>query len=131
MSSSSEKARLTQESEGIAAEADLDRKIEDLLNKFQDEAPGSITESPVTPRRYRSRRLGVLAQPLPRSDAKVSAKERKQIVKLLLLYHLTTAANADCMDEIVRLFYRDWPIARIAVWKYGVPPEYVPRLRGG
>ncbi len=72
---------------------------------------------------FRSKRklrlFGVLAQPLPRPDAALSTQERKLIVKLLLLDHITSPAKADSSDSIVRHYFRDWPVARIAVLKFG------------
>lgn len=121
MATPSKHLPIDREAEEIAAEAELDRRIEEILDRFE-EKPAQPSFTPVIPARYRSKRLGVLAQPLPRPDAKISLHERKLIVKLLLLHHLTTRERADCMDVIVRLFYRDWPIAQIAIWMYG-PPE--------
>ena len=120
MATPSKRMPLSPESEAVAAEAELDRSIEEILEKYQTK-PQQPAFTPNIPTRYRARRLGVLAAPLSRPDAKISARERKMVIKLLLLHHLTTGANADCMDEIVRLFYRDWPVAQIALWKYGAP----------
>ncbi|HKS75085.1 MAG TPA: hypothetical protein VJQ82_17895 [Terriglobales bacterium] len=105
----------------ISTETELDRKIEEILNRYEkkDRNPGFTPKIPVS---YRSKRLGVLAQPLPRPDVKIALRERKLVVKLLLLDHLINRSDADCMDIIVRLFYRDWPIAQIAIWLYN-PPE--------
>jgi hypothetical protein len=76
---------------------------------------------------FRSKRklrlFGVLAQPIPRPDAALSAQERKLIVKLLLLAHITSPAKADSSDSIVRHYFRDWPVARVAVLKFGYAPD--------
>ncbi len=79
------------------------------------------------PEPFRSRRkqrlFGVMAQPLPRPDAALSAQERILIVELLLTDHLTSPAKADSSDTIVRHYFRDWPVARIAVLKFGYAPD--------
>ena len=64
-----------------------------------------------------------MAQPLPRPDAALSAQERILIVELLLTDHLTSPAKADSSDTIVRHYFRDWPVARIAVLKFGYAPD--------
>jgi hypothetical protein len=85
------------------------------------------------PQPFRARRAARLysahAQPIPRPDAVVSAKERKQIVKILILDHIGSAAGADSMDVIIRFFYRQLAIARIAVWQFGEPATKTVRNR--
>jgi hypothetical protein len=82
---------------------------------------------------FRSRRKerlwGVLAQPLPRPDAALSAMERRLIVKLLLIDHITSPAKADSSDAIVRHYFRAWPVARMAVLKFGYAPDDTARDR--
>src|SRR5713101_4890781 len=90
-------------------------------------AEGDIGETPEPTKPFRSKRKkrlwGVMAQPLPRPGAAWSAKERKLIVKLLLIDHITSPAKADSSDIIVRHYFRDWPVARIAILKFGYAPD--------
>ncbi len=98
-----------------------------------DEAERDAGEMPQPGNPFRSKRKkrlwGVLAQPLPRPDAALRTQERKLIVKLLLIDHITSPAKADSSDIIVRHYFRDWPIARIAVLKFGHPPDVKLRNR--
>ncbi len=90
-------------------------------------AEPDVGEMPQPGGPFRSKRklrlFGVLAQPLPRPDAALSTKERNQVVKLLLIDHLTSPAKADSSDTIVRHHFRDWTVASIAVLKLGYPPD--------
>src|SRR5713226_8858607 len=91
-----------------------ERPTEEIVLDQHQEAGGAESHDgevpePIQPfRSKRKKRLfGVMAQPLPRADAALNAKERKLIVKLLLIDHLTSSAKADSSDEIVRRYFRD------------------------
>ncbi len=90
-------------------------------------------EMPQPGKPFRSKRKqrlwSVMAQPLPRPDAALSTQERKLIVKLLLIDHITSPAKADSSDIIVRHYFRDWPVARIAILKFGNAPDDTARDR--
>jgi hypothetical protein len=128
-----------EESLGEVAEGDeLNKAIAALLDTMEDprapEAPRPVQpEARRRRRQYVSRRalrlLGVLAQPIPRPDAALSSKERKQIVTLLLLHHLTNEAKANSNDAIVRFYFRNWTKADMAVLFYGDPPDATVRNR--
>jgi len=96
-------------------------------------AERDVGEMPQPTGPFRSKRKqrlwGVLAQPLPRPDAALSVKERKLIVKLLLVDHLTSPAKADSSDVLVRRYFRDWTVAAIAILKFGHPPDVTVRNR--
>jgi hypothetical protein len=62
MATPSKRMPLSPESEAVAAEADLDRSIEEILDKYQKK-PQQPAFTPKIPTRYRARRLGVLAVP--------------------------------------------------------------------
>ena len=100
-----------------------------VLDQRQEvgEAGPDVGEMPQPTGPFRSKRkkrlFCVLAQPLPRPDAALSAKERTLIVKLLLIDHITSPAKADSSDIIVRHYFRDWPVARIAILKFGYAPD--------
>ena len=100
-----------------------------VLNQHQEVggAEGDIGETPEPIKPFRSKRkkrlFGVMAQRLPRPGAALSAQERKLIVKLLLIDHITSPAKADSSDIIVRHYFRDWPVARIAILKFGYAPD--------
>ena len=106
-----------------------------VLDQHQevDEAELDTVETPVPGKPFRSKRkerlFRALAQPLPRADAALSAKERKLIVKLLLIDHLTSPAKADSSDVLVRCYFRDWTVAAIAILKFGHPPDVTVRNR--
>jgi len=70
-----------------------------------------------------------MAQPLPRPDAALNAQERKLIVKLLLIDHLTSPGKADSSDVLVRRYFRDWTVAAIAILRFGHPPDVTARNR--
>lgn len=125
---------------GEVTEEDERNKVE--IAAFLEKLEGpSIAEPPPGPkepprgrhRKYVSRStlrlLGVLAQSIPNPEAALGGKERKQIVKLLLLHHLTNEAKANSNDAIARFFFRDWSKARIAVLCYGEPPDVTVRNR--
>jgi hypothetical protein len=137
--------RIVAEEEGVeggeeiqtqpAEESDNPAPEEVVLDQPQEvgEAGPDIGEMPQSGGHFRSKRKerlwGVLAQPLPRPDAALSAKERRLIVKLLLIDHIMSPAKADSSDVIVRHYFRDWPVARIAVLKFGHPPDVTVRNR--
>jgi hypothetical protein len=77
----------------------------------------------------KERLRGVMARPLSRPGAAWSVKERKLIVKLLLVNHLTSPAKADSSDVLVRRYFRDWTVAAIAILKFGHPPDVTVRNR--
>jgi hypothetical protein len=106
----------------------------ELLHHIEPgQAPGSKTVPGRQRRQYASRRalqlLGALAQPIPRPDAAVIRWERKYIVRILLLHHLTNEAKANSNDAIVRFFLREWTKASIAVLFYGEPRDKAERDR--
>ena len=70
-----------------------------------------------------------LAQPFPRPDAALRTKERKYIIRFLILDHLATAGKAHSSNCIIRHYLRDWPKARLAVLIYGEPPDTTTRNR--
>lgn len=131
--------RIAAEEEGVegedeiqtqpAEEPDNPAPEEVVLDQPQEggEAERDAGEMPQPRGRFRSKRnerlFRPLAQPLPRPDAALSTQERKLIVKLLLTDHLTSPAKADSSDTIVRHYFRDWPVARIAVLKFGYAPD--------
>ena len=96
-------------------------------------AEPDVAETPQPEKPFRSKRKqrlwGVMAQPQPRQDAALSTQERKLIVKLLLIDHLMSPAKADSSDVIVRHYFRDWTVARIAVLKFGYVPDDTARDR--
>ena len=109
---------------------------DDVVLEQPQEAGGAerdVGEIPQPMGPFRSKRKerlwGVLAQPLPRPDAALSAKERRLIVKLLVIDHITSPAKADSSDAIVRHYFRHWPVARIAVLKFGHAPDDTARDR--
>ncbi len=89
------------------------------------------TPEPTGPfRSKRKKRLfGVMAQPVPRPGAALSARERTLIVKLLLVDHLASPAKADSSDVLVRRYFRDWTVAAIAILRFGHPPDVTARNR--
>ena len=137
--------RIAAEEEGVeggeeiqtqpAEEPDNPAPEEIVLDQPQEVggAEGDAGEMPQPGKPFRSKRKkrlwGVLAQPLPRPDATLSAQERRLIVKFLLIDHITSPAKADSSDIIVRHYFRDWPVARIAVLKFGHPPDVTARNR--
>jgi len=98
-----------------------------------DDTERDAGETPALGKPFRSKRkerlFRALAQPLPRADAALSAKERKLIVKLLLIDHITSPAKADSSDVLVRHYFRDWTVAAIAILKFGHPPDVTVRNR--
>ena len=74
------------------------------------------------------RNLG-LAQPLPRPDAALSQKERKLIIRFLILDHLIRAGKVHSSICVYRFFFLTWPKARIAVLCFGEPPDVTIRNR--
>ena len=74
------------------------------------------------------RNLG-LAQPLPRPDAALSQKERKLIIRFLILDHLIRAGKVHSSICVYRFFFLAWPKARIAVLCFGEPPDVTIRNR--
>jgi len=96
-------------------------------------AEPDVAETPQPEKPFRSKRKqrlwGVMAQPQPRPDAALSTQERKLIVKLLLIDHLMSPAKADSSDVIVRHYFRDWTVARIAVLKFGYVQDDTSRDR--
>jgi hypothetical protein len=91
---------------------------------------GEVPE-PIKPfgSKRKKRLFGVMAQPVPRPGAAWSVKERKLIVKLLLVDHLTSPAKADSSDVLARRYFRDWTVAAIAILKFGHPPDVTVRNR--
>jgi hypothetical protein len=118
-----------------AEEADNLAPEEVVLDQPQEVGGGEkdVEETPQPGGPFRSKRKGrlwgVLAQPLPRPDTALGAKERRLIVKLLLIDHITSPAKADSSDIIVRHYFRAWPVARIAVLKFGYAPDDTARDR--
>jgi hypothetical protein len=98
-----------------------------------DDAKRDAGETPALGKPFRSKRkerlYRALAQPLPRPDAALSTQERKLIVKLLLIDHITSPAKADSSDVLVRCYFRDWTVAAIAILKFGHPPDVTVRNR--
>ncbi len=96
-------------------------------------AEGDVGEAPEPTGPFRSKRkkrlFGVMAQPVPRPGAAWSARERKLIVKLLLIDHLASPAKADSSDVLVRRYFRDWTVAAIAILRFGHPPDVTVRNR--
>jgi hypothetical protein len=131
--------RIAAEEEGVEGEEDIqtqpteepdDLAPEEIVLDQGQEVKGTekdVGEMPQPIGPFRSKRkerlFRALAQPLPRPDAALSAKERKLIVKILLIDHLVSVAKADSSDVIVRHYFRDWPVARIAVLKFGYAPD--------
>jgi hypothetical protein len=136
--------RIAAEEEGVEREEIQTQPAEEPDNPAQAEvaldqpqevggAEGDAGEMPQPGGPFRSKRkerlYRALAQPLPRPDAALSTQERKLIVKLLLIDHLTSSAKADSSDEIVRRYFRDWTVAAIAILKFGHPPDVTVRNR--
>jgi len=88
----------------------------DEQEKFIEAEPAPAPGGDERARVYRN--LG-LAQPLPRPDAALSQRERKLIVRFLILDHLTTAGKAHSSNCICRFFLADVSMACIAVIIYG------------
>ncbi len=95
----------------------------------EPDADGTATRKGIFRSKRKKRLWGVMAQPVPRPGAAWSAKERKLIVKLLLIDHLTSPAKADSSDVLVRRYFRDWTVAAIAILKFGHPPDVTVRNR--
>jgi len=93
---------------------------------FIEDEPAPAAGGGEAARVYRN--LG-LAQPLPRPDAALSQRERKLIVRFLILDHLTTAGKAHSSNCICRFFLADMSMARIAVIIYGEVPSVTVRNR--
>jgi hypothetical protein len=117
-------------------EEPVDLSTEEIVLDQHQEVGGAepdVGEMPPPGKPFRSTRnerlWGVLALPIPRADAALSAKERKLIVKLLLADHLTSPAKADSSDVLVRRYFRDWTVAAIAILKFGHPPDVTVRNR--
>ncbi len=70
-----------------------------------------------------------MAQPIPRPDAAISTKERKYIIRFLILDHLATAGKAHSSNCIIRHYFHDWSKARLAILIYGDPPDIRTRNR--
>ncbi|HYK91117.1 MAG TPA: hypothetical protein VE398_20260 [Acidobacteriota bacterium] len=128
---------LEEGSEKPAEEIPDDPAMREALGELLHHIEPGPAPGPKTPgrqrRQYASRRalqlLGALAQPIPRPDAAVIRWERKYIVRILLLHHLTNEAKANSNDAIVRFFLREWTKASIAMLVYGEPRDRTERDR--